>query len=157
VVYSAESPLRSLSLLRALRNNEIVALQFDGHPLAPGGTAVEFFGRPAGFHLGPFLLARAAGASVLPVFIVRSGRRRYQIRLLGRYQPRTAADASDALRQVVAGFESLVRAHPHQWFQFADYWALGASHPAFRPLAARDTPRASPDSGAEERREAVPG
>jgi KDO2-lipid IV(A) lauroyltransferase len=125
VVYDSESPLRALTLLRALRSNEIVAVQFDAHPLAPGTTTVDFLGAPAGFHIGPFLLARAAGAPILPVYTVRTGRRRYAIRLGERHEPGTTAEAMDALRAVVAGFEALVREYPHQWFQFADFWSLG--------------------------------
>jgi KDO2-lipid IV(A) lauroyltransferase len=159
VVYSSDSPLRSLSLLRALRNNEIVALQFDGHPLAPGATVVDFFGRPAGFHLGPFLLARAARAPILPVFIVRTGRRRYAIRLVGRYEPRTAGEAVEALQQVVVGFEALVREHPHQWFQFADYWALTPRRPALQPPQPPPPATEEPEPGvaSPRRREAIPG
>ena len=128
IVYDSASTFRSLDLLRALRNNEIVAIQFDTHPLAPGVTPVDFFGQPAGFHLGPFLLARAGRTALIPVFVVRKGRRHYAIRLLGRYDPRTAQEALIALRQVVRDFERLVRNYPHQWFQFTPFWDH-APHP----------------------------
>jgi lauroyl/myristoyl acyltransferase len=122
VVYDSTSTFRSLDLLRALRNNEIVAVQFDTHPLAPGSTGVEFFGQPAGFHLGPFLLARAARTAVIPVFVVRLGRRRYAIRVYRRHDPRSPQEALLALRNVVQDLEQLVREYPHQWFQFSPYW-----------------------------------
>jgi lauroyl/myristoyl acyltransferase len=122
VVYASGNPLRSLDLLRALRNNEIVAMHFDGHPQAPGVSTIDFFGRPAHFHPGPFLLARAAHAPVIPLFVVRAGRRRYAILLHGSYDPGTPEDAVSCLRQVVVDFEGLLRRYPHQWFQFSPYW-----------------------------------
>jgi KDO2-lipid IV(A) lauroyltransferase len=157
VVYDSESPLRALTLLRALRNNEIVAVQFDAHPLAPGTTTVDFFGAPAGFHIGPFLLARAAGAPILPVYTVRVGRRRYAIRLHGRHEPRTTAEALEALRAVVAGFEALVRDYPHQWFQFADFWRLAPDAGSVRPAAQRQMQRSRPDIIPRERQPSAGG
>jgi KDO2-lipid IV(A) lauroyltransferase len=132
VVYDSASTFRSLDLLRALRNNEVVAVQFDTHLLAPGATAVDFLGRPAGFHLGPFLLARAARTAVIPVFVVRTGRRRYAIRLCERHDPRTPQDALRAMRDVVRDLEQLVRQHPHQWFQFTPYWDHAPQRPGAR-------------------------
>ena len=67
-----EAPTVSLALLAALHRNEIVAVQSDR---AMGGRAdvrLPFFGDAAAFPLGPFLLARASGAPVLPAFCVAS-------------------------------------------------------------------------------------
>lgn len=157
VVYDSESPLRALTLLRSLRNNEIVAVQFDAHPLAPGTTTVDFFGAPAGFHLGPFLLARAAGAPVLPVYTVRTGRRRYAIHLHERHESRTTTEALDALRTVVAGFEALVREYPHQWFQFADFWSMLPPVRSARATARRPAKEERPDVVPHERSPALQG
>jgi len=157
VVYDSESPLRALTLLRALRNNEIVAVQFDGHPLAPGTTMIDFFGAPAGFHVGPFLLARAAGAPILPVYTVRIGRRRYAIHLQAHHEPRTTAEALEALRTVVAGFEALVRQYPHQWFQFADFWRLRPAARETRAVARGAVEGEPPDTLPRERRPALRG
>lgn len=154
IVHASASPFRSLTLLRALRDNELVGIQFDTHPLAPGATPVEFFGEPAGFHMGPFLLARASGAPLLPVFIVRTGRRRYEIRVLGRYNPRTPEDAVAALHQVVAAFQEFVRTHPHQWFQFADYWAR-PPQPARPHMPPRRHPPPDADADATEAEQAI--
>ncbi len=134
VIYSDTSVFSSLNMIRALRQNEIVALQLD-RMLGPGGARlIPFFGTPAPFPSGPFVLARLAGAPVVPVFIPRLGPRHYAVRVQGAFRlPRHAGDGTALLREmraVVAGFEALVRAHPTQWFQFAPFWPTAAAHGA---------------------------
>lgn len=55
----------------ALKNNEIVAIAFDGRDglkLVP----TAFFERTALFSSGPFELARRTGSAILPAFVIRS-------------------------------------------------------------------------------------
>lgn len=54
----------------ALRNNEIIAIAFDGRDGSDWAT-VDFFGEKARFSTGPFDLARRTGATVIPAFIIR--------------------------------------------------------------------------------------
>ena len=128
VILSDSSVFSAFNMIRALRQNEILAIQIDRAaqgPFAPAGVReVEFFGRPARFLEGPFHLARLSGAPVIPVFTLRRGRRHYEI-LVGpsRFVSRTdPEDAGRALAETVAFLESTVRAHPEQWFQFSPPW-----------------------------------
>ena len=137
VIYSDTSVFSSLNMIRALQRNEIVAIQLD-RPLGAGGTRqVPFFGATAPFPSGPFVLARLAGAPVIPVFIPRLGTRHYAIRVCGRFQ--LAREARDnrsldrVMAEVVRAFEAVVREFPQQWFQFTPFWpertdAVAASH-----------------------------
>lgn len=126
VVYSDDSLFSSLHLVRALRDNHIVAMQLDR--AAPQGRmlALPFFGAPASFSAGPFHLARLSGAPIIPSFAPRVGVRHYEIRFGGLHE---IADRSRRGRiepvaaRVVADFEAIVREHPCQWFQFSDFWA----------------------------------
>jgi len=126
VVYSDESMFSSLHLVRALRQNQVVAMQLDR--TNPMGRTLEmpFFGAPARFSAGPFHLARVAGAPVLPCFAPRVGVRHYEIRYGGLHhvadRPRRGG-IEDVAARVVTDFESIVREFPCQWFQFADFWA----------------------------------
>jgi len=126
VIYSDSSVFSSLNMIRALRNNEIVAIQLDRTLGVDTTRPVSFFGAPALFPSGPFVLARLAGAPLLPVFFPRLGTRHYAIRLGTRVGlPRDARDAASlerAMRGVVAEFEDIIREFPHQWFQFAPFW-----------------------------------
>jgi lauroyl/myristoyl acyltransferase len=126
VVLSDASVFSSLGLIRALRRNEIVAIQLDRAAGAGGVRWLPFLGAPAPFPSGPFVLARLAGAPVIPVFAPRLGRRHYRVEI-GRPVdvPRAARDPGSLDRvmgEIVAQLEEAVRRHPWQWFQFAPFW-----------------------------------
>lgn len=126
VIYSDTSVFSSFNMIRALRNNEIVAMQLD-RPVGAGGMrALPFFGRAAQFPSGPFVLARLAGAPIVPVFAPRLGVRRYGVLIGGRYEltrdSRDSATLDRVMREVVAELEAVVRQHPTQWFQFLPFW-----------------------------------
>jgi KDO2-lipid IV(A) lauroyltransferase len=55
---------------RALMNNEVVAMAFDGRDGSKWVTT-DFFERKAQFSTGPFGLARRTGATIIPTFIIR--------------------------------------------------------------------------------------
>jgi lauroyl/myristoyl acyltransferase len=115
-------PSIGVELLAALRRGEVVALQADRALGTGGDVRIPFFGRPAPFPLGPFLLARAAGVPVVPAFCVLDRRYRYTVRIgpsitVGR------GGEEDAARAWVALLESVVREHPTQWFNFFDAWS----------------------------------
>ena len=82
----------SIELLQALRRNEIVAMQGDRVYHPRHRAAVPFFGAAAEFPSGPFLLARAAGAPVVPGFVVRTGWQRYRVLLDEPIWPAPGAD-----------------------------------------------------------------
>jgi lauroyl/myristoyl acyltransferase len=125
VLLSDSSVYGPFNMLRALRRNEIVALQLDRPIGGDRARPVEFFGAPALFQSGAIRLARLAGTPIFPVFVARRGPRHYRI-IIGqeRFVARSATpDEMDrVLAGIVAEFEALVREYPDQWFQFAPYW-----------------------------------
>ena len=144
VIYSDTSVFSSLNMIRALQRNEIVALQLD-RALGAGGTRlVPFFGAPAPFPSGPFVLARLAGAPMIPVFMPRLGTRHYAIRFYSRVElPREARDShalDQVMREVVGTFEAVVREFPRQWFQFAPFWPTHTNVAMAPPSADREQP-----------------
>ena len=129
VILSDSSVFSAFNMIRALRQNEILAIQIDRAgtgPFAPAGVReVPFFGSPARFLEGPFHLARLSGAPVIPVFTLRRGRRHYEIRV---GEPRFVSrddpdDTGRALDETVALLETTIREHPEQWFQFSPPWS----------------------------------
>jgi lauroyl/myristoyl acyltransferase len=122
VIYSDRSIFTGLPILQALRRDEIVGMQIEPWGPQPGSHEVEFCGRPTRFQLGPFAVARVAHAPIVPVFAVRTGIRRYDIRVVGRFDPRTPAESTAALVETVRAYERLVREHPAQWLMFEDVW-----------------------------------
>ncbi|MBI2894315.1 MAG: lysophospholipid acyltransferase family protein [Deltaproteobacteria bacterium] len=132
IVYTDGSVFGALDMLRVLRANRILALQLDRPSGGDGDRVVPFFGVPTRFPLGPFLLAQAAGAPVLPVFTFLAGHHRYvveqgDIGVVGRKGGVAAAQA--ALDSTVRMLEDAVRRHPDQWFHFTAIGGEGWAAP----------------------------
>jgi lauroyl/myristoyl acyltransferase len=121
----AADPQLGVTLLDALREGEIVALQGD-RPRS-GGRVVEtsLFGRPYPLPVGPAALARAAEVPIVPVFVFREGRLRYRcvlrppIHVTGGSGRRATGDA---MRRFAEDLEWAIRREPHQWFCFRRLW-----------------------------------
>jgi KDO2-lipid IV(A) lauroyltransferase len=110
-----------VELLAALRRGEVVALQGDRALGTRGDVPLPFFGRPAPFPLGPFVLARAAAVPVLPAFCVLDRSYRYTVWVAAPITVERGQE-EDAVRAWVRVLEDVVRAHPTQWFNFFDVW-----------------------------------
>ena len=110
---------------RDLSNGHALAMLVDRH-LPKNSLPVQFFGRTCQFLRTPAMLARHAGAPLVPVAIVRTGRSRYHlhtgdpIRVAG---VREEAGLIAAMQQVADFFEGFIRKHPDHWFNFYDYFA----------------------------------
>lgn len=111
-----------LALVGALRRGEIVAMQGDRALGTRGDVAQPFFGAPAPFPLGPFVLARAAAVPVVPAFCVTTADDRYAIEVDEAIEVAPGDEAAAQRRWVVA-LERVVAAHPTQWFNFFDVWS----------------------------------
>jgi KDO2-lipid IV(A) lauroyltransferase len=122
VIYSDRSVFAALPILQALRRNEVVGMQLDPWGPLRGTQTIDFCGRAARFQLGPFVVARLARAPVMPVFCVRTGMRQYELRVVGRFDPTTPAEAQAAFVSTVRAYEALVRERPSQWLVFEDVW-----------------------------------
>jgi lauroyl/myristoyl acyltransferase len=122
VLYSDRSLFAGLPALRALRRHEIVAMQIEPWGPKRGSHEVDFCGRPTRFQLGPFAIARVSRAPIVPVFAVRTGIRRYDLRVTARFDPRSPADAVAALTATVKLYEQIVRERPSQWLMFERVW-----------------------------------
>ena len=81
------------------------------------------------FLRSPALLARHAGAPMIPIAIVRTGRSHYHlhtgepIRVGG---VREEAGLIAATQQVADYFAGFIRKHPDHWFNFYDYFSAAA-------------------------------
>ena len=115
----------TLSVLRALGANDIVAMQGD-RDFDNTGIAVPFFGRDAFFPRGPLRVAMASGAVVLPAFIVGLPDGRYRAIVEEPLPIFVDGDRDAALRtnlqSYVALLERYVRRYPEQWYCFYPFW-----------------------------------
>jgi KDO2-lipid IV(A) lauroyltransferase len=116
-----------VEMVQALRRNEIVAMLVD-RPYEGTGLPVHFFGDPTHFSTGPALLWQHTGASVVPAFVLHSKNQRYtcfaapEIPFESSQHPRTAIASNTQL--IASYFESVIREHPEQWFNYVPIWEL---------------------------------
>lgn len=115
------------TLNAALLEGNIVSMPGDRIFGSQKSIACPFFGAPARFPAGPFLLAAQRSVAMLAVFVMKEGMRRYRIftRRLGAEQDaglpvRSRAEALAA--EFAACTEHIVRRYPTQWFNFYDFW-----------------------------------
>jgi lauroyl/myristoyl acyltransferase len=114
-------PTISLELVAALRRGEVVAVQADRALGTRGDALIPFFGHPAPFPLGPYLLAGAVGVPLVPAFCLLEANYRYRIRVGEPISVQRGGEV-EAARAWVAVLEGIVREHPTQWFNFFDIW-----------------------------------
>jgi lauroyl/myristoyl acyltransferase len=123
VRFVARGPVSvGVELVAALRRGEVVAIQGDRAIGTQGDVLLPFFGRPAPFPMGPFILARAAGVPVVAAFCLLEPDDRYAVHLAPPITVERGEEAA-AARRWVAVLEEVVREHPTQWFNFFDVWS----------------------------------
>src|SRR5262245_48150698 len=110
-----------VQLLMALRRGDVVAVQMDRATGHRSDVTMPFFGTPAVFPLGPFLLARAAQVPVLPCFCLMRPDARYEI-WVDQAIPVTPGHEEVALHHMVRVLERYIAMAPNQWYNFYDVW-----------------------------------
>ncbi|HEX2164863.1 MAG TPA: lysophospholipid acyltransferase family protein [Thermoanaerobaculia bacterium] len=124
--FAEDDPFLGLALREALERGEVVALQGDRPRKGGGALEVPLFGRPYALPIGPLVLARQTGVPILPAFVHRLGRRRYEVVFHPPIEvARTAdrrADLLGAARRLAGDLEEAIRRTPHQWFVFRELW-----------------------------------
>ncbi|MDD5422442.1 MAG: lysophospholipid acyltransferase family protein [Candidatus Omnitrophica bacterium] len=122
VIYRDQSPK---SMLRILRNNQILGILADQDVDSVGGVFVNFFGRNAYTPIGPAALAKASGADLIPVFMIRDGTR-YTMQI---EKPIELTDTGDKEKDMVTNtqkwtdvLETYIRKYPYQWVWMHRRW-----------------------------------
>lgn len=124
------SPLSVVPALRVLREGGLLAAHGD-RDFNDQGWPVSFFGAPAKFPPGPFLLAAHSEAVVIPMFFLVEPDRRFHVIF---EEPIECAGPGVVDERVRAGLnrwvailERYVRAYPEQWFCFYPFWGEEAA------------------------------
>ena len=107
-----------VSVVRALRANEIVALVSD-RDIAGGGVEVEFFGERTTLPAGPAALAARFGVPLLPTAVYFKGDGHHAV---VRPPLELAGDATADTQALARELEDLIRAAPEQWHLFQPNW-----------------------------------
>jgi lauroyl/myristoyl acyltransferase len=121
--YSSDGTSLAFDLLGALRQGDIICIQGDRLVADVARRPVRFFGREVLLPFGPFALAWASDTPIRPLFVVRTGHRRYKI--IARAPivcrgPRAERDQqlAHAMQEWSEVLEQVVSEHWAQWFAF---------------------------------------
>jgi lauroyl/myristoyl acyltransferase len=117
-----------ISLLRALRREEMVAFVIDAGVERGGGVPASFLGSETVFPEGPARLARLSGAPIVFAVAPRlpGGRFRAHIEppLLSERSLPPEEDAGCLTQRLASAFERYVRRYPGQWYAFREMWPV---------------------------------
>ena len=112
-------------IARELRANRIIGMMPDQDIDSLDGVFVDFFGRPTYTPVGPAALALMTGATILPCFIVRIGRR-FRIVIEEAIPVAGSGDRAQELLEITQTWsrmvESYIRAHPDHWVWMHRRW-----------------------------------
>jgi KDO2-lipid IV(A) lauroyltransferase len=114
-----DDPFSFVGIVSALRRNEFIAMLVD-RPYGASAAPVRFFGAETHFSSAPSLLWQHTGAEVIPAFVLQKPGGRY-VSLLAPPVPMDADGAGNAQR-IATVFETIVRCHPEQWFNYVPIW-----------------------------------
>ncbi len=127
VGYSSNSTSLALDLLNALRNGEIISIQGDRVIGDVATSPVKLFGHKAFLPTGPFVLSFMTQKPIYPLFIVRSGYRKYKIiacaPIVGSRNQTREEEMAEAMRRWTEVLEEQVRAYREQWYAFTPVFA----------------------------------
>jgi lauroyl/myristoyl acyltransferase len=124
--FATDDPRLGLELKQALEDGHVVALQADRPRPGRRNVTVRLFGRETLFPAGPAVLARLAGATLVPVFCFRESHYLYRAVFRPAIEvPVTDdkdADVETATRALAREVEWAILHRPHQWYAFGPIW-----------------------------------
>lgn len=127
VDYNTAGALLSFDLLKALREGEIVSIQGDRVEGGVAQIAIPLFGATAKIPNGPFVLGLVAQAPIYPLFIARTGCRRYKIIVREPIRLEAGGERETAIatgaKQWSVVLEEVIASHWNQWFAFTPIFA----------------------------------
>ncbi len=114
-----------VEMIQVLRRNEILAMLVD-RPYAGTGSTVRFCERETEFSSAPALLWQHTGAAVVPAFVLQESGGRYISFADAPLDFQRGAIPQEALientQRLTTHFETIIRKHPEQWFNYVPIW-----------------------------------
>jgi predicted LPLAT superfamily acyltransferase len=110
-------------IVNALRRNEIICMHGD-RMFGKKGDAALFLNAPVMFPRGPFAIAAATGAPIIPIFTYKKGLKQYIFHTFERIDVKGSEDGriTEGLNTYVHFLEQVVKENPYEWFNFYDFW-----------------------------------
>lgn len=118
-----------MHIMQAARKGELSGLMVDQKLNMVQGIPIEFFGKTAGTTASPALMQIRFGIQTMPVFMIRTGKRRYRMEI---GEPTPWEDNGKPMEEQVKeltrlhqqSVENMIREYPAQWFWVHDRWNL---------------------------------
>ncbi len=115
-------------ILRALQQNQLVAIVVDRPVKQDQGTEVMFFGRKTYVPSGPAALALKSGAAIVPGYVWYGHHNEFYVRTFPPIFPRESKGeqrANEVVRltqRIYDALEEMVREWSTQWYMFRQFW-----------------------------------
>jgi len=108
----------------ALSDGESVSIPADRIVGGQRTVTCNFFGSPAEFPLGPFMLAAQRQIPVLSIHVMKESAKKYHIYIkqIDNQGDNAKQQAANIAQQYADHVESLVREYPEQWFNYFEFW-----------------------------------
>jgi KDO2-lipid IV(A) lauroyltransferase len=126
VIYVSDDAFSSIEIVNVLKKNEIVFIQGDRSYSGMKTIKIDFCGSEVEAPVGPYVIAWVSGAPIIPVFSLRIGFMKYEIRLTQPVYVDKSLGKEKAIdevaKKVFGKIEEITKEFPHQWFCFYPYW-----------------------------------
>ena len=110
---------------KALEDGEILSMPADRVFGSQKAFIIDFFGYPAKFPQGPFILASMKEVPTLFVAVMKTGVTKYHIyieKLVSQSGGNLRENAKILAENYVRSLESMVRSYPAQWYNYFNIW-----------------------------------
>ena len=130
IAINDETKSHIIELHNAFTKNELVVMHGDRYREGAKTLTANFLGRPAKFPAGPFIMAAKFGVPLCFVFANKQNSKTYLFSstepiVVNRVRGEKEVDAvcMELLQKYITEVETRVKAYPHQWFNYYDFWA----------------------------------
>lgn len=119
-------------ILRALQQNQLIAIIVDRPVPEDQGIAVTFFGRKTFVPSGPAALALKSGAAIVPGFVWYGHHNEYYARVFPPIFPQECKgeqrvqEIARLTQLMYDALEEMIREWPTQWYMFRQFWPAEA-------------------------------
>ncbi len=116
-----------IAVKNALSANGLVCMHGD-RTMGQKSAVHNFLGADVAFPMGPFAIAAATGAPIIPIVVTKRGLKKYVFKAFAPMQftgvTRENRDKIifTAMERYVGILEQIVKEQPYQWFNFYDFW-----------------------------------
>ena len=129
IAINEETKSHIIELHKAFSNNELVVMHGDRYRQGAKTLTANFFGKPAKFPAGPFIMAAKFGVPLCIVFAIKINRHTYEFSVVKpiqldkvRGEAQLEKVCNELLKQYVTEVEKIAKSYPHQWFNYFDFW-----------------------------------